>query len=447
MGLEEEPSVGLEEPSVSVGELPKEVVVAPGRSEGSELPSVGLVVSSVFVSVEPSVGVGVALASLPVPDASGVLKRSAFDVGEPESESEALRGESVGAAPDEPVAVIVEVSDSVEGSVDALLASEDSDGGRPQAGVSVPKASLPVAVAENPPDIPREPLAVADQDAPLLPLRPKEPEPVSDPLPVPELPKSVGVLPPLVSVGDVPVKSVGLFDPSDGEEPSVGTDESVGDEPEVSVASLGDEESVGEPPGASVEPPEFEESVGEEPSVTVGDAPEVFVESVGDDESVGREPGPPVESVGDELSEFKLEGGSGGEPLAPSVGKILVASAVLVGERLGVSVGFPSGDEPSVSLGLAEPSVGLPSEGFADPGPDGDDPKLVSVGMGMSVELGMRSVPSEPVAIPVANPPLPLEEPEAPAPPVAESELKPVKLPLADPEVREPEPDEPVPLA
>lgn len=281
----------------------------------------------------------------------------------------------------------------------------------------------------------------------MLPLRPKEPEPVSDPLPVPELPKSVGVLPPLVSVGDVPVKSVGLFDPSDGEEPSVGTDESVGDEPEVSVASLGDEESVGEPPGASVEPPEFEESVGEEPSVTVGDAPEVFVESVGDDESVGRAPEPPVESVGDEPSEFKLEGGSGGEPLAPSVGKILVASAVLVGERLGVSVGFPSGDEPSVSLGLADPSVGLPSEGFADPGPDGDDPKLVSVGMGMPVELGMRSVPSEPVAIPVANPPLPLEEPEAPAPPVAESELKPVKLPLADPEVKEPEPDEPVPLA
>lgn len=137
MGLEEEPSVGLEEPSVSVGELPKEVVVAPGRSEGSELPSVGLVVSSVFVSVEPSVGVGVALASLPVPDASGVLKRSAFDVGEPEPESKELlsvalesgelplRGESVGTAPEESVADIVEVSESVEGSVDAPLSSED----------------------------------------------------------------------------------------------------------------------------------------------------------------------------------------------------------------------------------------------------------------------------------------------------------------------------------
>lgn len=307
---------------------------------------------------------------------------------------------------------------------------------------------------------------------------------MSEPLPVPELPElpeSVGVLPPLVSVGDVPLKSVGLFDPSDGEEPSVGTDESVGEEPEVSVASLGDEESVGEPPGASVEPsgveesvgeePEvsvaslgdeesvgeppgasvepsgIEESVGDEPSVSVGDAPEVSVESVGEDESVGREPGPPVESVGDEPSEFRLVGESGGEPLAPSVGKILVASAVLVGERLGVSVGFPSGDEPSVPLGLPEPSVGLPSEGFADPGPDGDDPKLVSVGVGMSVEPGMRSVPSEPVAMPVESPPLPLEKPEALALPVAESELKPVKLPLADPEVKEPEPDDPVPLA
>lgn len=267
---------------------------------------------------------------------------------------------------------------------------------------------------------------------------------MSEPLPVPVLPESVGMLPSLVSVGDDPVKSVGLFDPSDGEEPSVGTDESVGEEPVVSVASLGDEESVGEPPGVSVEPSGIEESVGDEPSVTVGDAPEVSVESVGDDESVGREPGPPVESVGNEPSEFKLVGESGGEPLAPSVGKMLVASAVLVGERLDVSVGFPSGDEPSVPFGLPEPSVGLPSEGFTDPGPDGDDPKLVSVGVGMSVEPGMRSVPSEPVAMPVESPPLPLE---ALAPPVAESELKPVKLPLADPEVKEPEPDDPVPLA
>lgn len=144
VGLVGEPlvSVGSEEPSVSVGELPGEVVVAPGRSEMSEPPSVGLDVSSVFVSVEessvePSVGVGVALASLPVADASGVLKRSAFDVDEPEPESKELlsvglesgelplRGESVGTAPEESVEDIVEVSESVEGPVDAPLASED----------------------------------------------------------------------------------------------------------------------------------------------------------------------------------------------------------------------------------------------------------------------------------------------------------------------------------
>lgn len=230
----------------------------------------------------------------------------------------------MGSAPEESVAVSVDVSVSVEESVsvDAPLASEDGDGGRPHAGMSVPAAPLPLAVTVRPPDMPREPVAVQKELSLPSPSKPEEPEPLSAPLPVPELLVSEGVLPPpRVSDGDSPVESVGLPAPSVGKAPPVGSVESVGEEPEASVAPLGNDESVGEPPGVSVDPSGFGAFVGEELSVSVGEEPEMSVKSVGDDESVGAAP------AGDEPSGFSPVGD---EPPEPD-GKILVASAVFVG--------------------------------------------------------------------------------------------------------------------